>query len=241
MSLPSRHAHSPRRRTTTLVLALLTTIAVAGCSGGAAESDASEISVSYPAPTTAAAPSPDTTTTAADVEVPDGEGAALLSDALSALGDSYVFTSEVSLDGEIVSAGLGRSVDGATEVALDQQGTTLTYRAIDVRRWVETPGGAWESLADSTESVSPLAGLGLPNAIEVVSVDGAVTTLSATYATDTLSMSTSGSLEVTLTLTVTDGVLASVTYEGELDGQQVQMISTFAPSADLEPIADPDA
>lgn len=216
----------------------ITAIAITACGGTSSAASTSTTTEATPVTTQVSVA---TTSEAASIPVevaPDTPSPqAILDEAISNLGGSYLFSSEVVVDGVVASLAQGRNVGDATEVRLDQEDTSLIYRSIGDQRWVLVPDESWVQLADSTVSTSPLAGLDLPKSVALISTDNGVTILSAVYDPSVLSLSTPGDL--TVTLTITNGVLTNLDYRDELADNVIELHSTMTPESDLEPILAP--
>lgn len=165
----------------------------------------------------------------------DGETVLLL--AIDELGTTYRFTTVLSLDGETVSSAVGYNAESSTEVELTQQDTTLVYRTVGQERWVQRPNGSWEALLNPDSVRNPVDPLRSPLHVESESLDGSSSLLRATYKAETFGLSSGEPL--TVEVVVTDGVLASIHYEGALDGADVVLESTFVVDADVPPIVAP--
>lgn len=161
----------------------------------------------------------------------------LLASAIDGLGSTYGFRSEVTLDGERASLAVGRRVLDGLEARLEQQSTTVWYRSIAGRRWVQKPDGTWDRLTDNPGLVDPIAQLKSPSAVRLVAVDGSTVTLDATYPASVFGLPQSDDLVVTLT--VLDDVLSSVEYSSEFEGKAVELHSEFTLDVDGTPIVEP--
>ncbi len=225
-------------RTALLRLLIAVALITAACSGSD-DTTTDTTTAQTSAPTTEAPQN--TTTSLAETPPPTSEPSAadqILAEAIDLVGDSYLFTSEVTVNGEIASTASGRNVGDAAELQLSQQATTLTYRSIGEMRWVQSSEDAdWVQLEDSEESASPLSGLAQPTELLVISDDGSTVELLGTYDPAVLSLDTTGLLEVSLT--IEDGVLASLDFSDEIGGGQIALRATFTPQDDLDPIVAP--
>lgn len=161
----------------------------------------------------------------------------VLTEAINQLGTVYEFESEVLIDGNQASLAIGRRLDDAIEVVLDQNGTPILYRSIAGQRWLQLADGSWDQLGDSAAHIDPLAKLQHPTSLGVISSDGTKTTMLAVYDASVFSLANSG--EFTVTLTITDGKLSNVDYAGQLSGKAVEMHTSFNPSATVKPIPIP--
>lgn len=162
----------------------------------------------------------------------------VLESALESLGSSYAFESEIIVNGERASLAIGRHVDGAIEVDLEQEGTTLVYRSVGGERWILAPGGTWEQLGDDATPIDPLDGLRTPTNLSIDDESDDTVTLRATYAAGVLSLPESG--DITVSMSVVGGVLANIDFSGDISGRAVELHTTFAPAPDAEPVLPPE-
>lgn len=240
--------HTPR----TLIRAALTmtvvaaTVAACGSGDGDAEPSpgapaattttigtTAEPTTTAPAPSAAETPATPTTEPAVVAPTPDD----LLATAISELGTSYTFESEIIVNGERASFAAGRRVDAGIEVALAQEGTTLTYRSIAGERWIELPDTGWKRLQDDATPLDPLAGLADPTNLSIAEDDGSQQTLLATYAAGVLSLPANG--DITVTLTVVDGALRNIDFVGEISARPVELHTAFTPEPGADPVEAP--
>ena len=217
---------------------------LAACGSSGEQSQPSETAPGSPA-TIAAVPSASVptvepaTVTASTVDPASEQRSPqdVLTEAINQLGTVYEFQSEVLIDGNQASLAIGRRLDDAIEVVLDQNGTPILYRSIAGQRWLQLADGSWDQLADSAAHIDPLAKLQHPTSLGVISSDGTKTTMLAVYDASVFSLANSG--ELTVTLTITDGKLSNVDYAGQLSGKAVEMHTSFNPSATVKPIPTP--
>lgn len=184
------------------------------------------------------------TSEAIEVAASTGNGATdnggpqdMLSNAIDQLGTVYEFRSEIIVDGSQASLAIGRRLDNAIEVLLDQEGTPILYRSIDAQRWLQLPDGSWDRLTESAAPIDPLTRLEQPTALGLIASNANVTTMLAVYDATALSLASSG--ELTTTLTITDGKLSNIDFTGRLDGHSVEIHTSFSPTSNLEPIPTP--
>lgn len=220
-----------------LVLLFATNAALlllASCGSSGEQSQPSETAPGSPATTSSA---PSSSVPAVDPASEQRSPQDVLAEAIDQLGTVYEFKSEVLIDGNQASLAIGRRLDDAIEVVLDQNGTQMLYRSIAGQRWLQLADGSWDQLADSAAPIDPLANLQHPTSLGLISSDGTKTTMLAVYDASVFSLANSG--ELTVTLTITDGKLSNVDYAGQLAGKTVEMRTSFNPSSTVEPIPIP--
>jgi hypothetical protein len=230
-------------RTALLRLLIAVALIAAACSGSddtTTDTTTTDTTTAQTSAATTEAPG-STTTSPLDTPpdtAPPSPAKQLLDNAIRLVGDSYLFTSEVSVNGELVSAASGRNVGNGAELQLDQQSTSIIYRSLGEQRWVlSSEAEDWVQLEDSQDSASPLAGLGQPTEIEIVSDDGATVELLGTYDPAVLSLDSPGLLKVSLT--VVDDILTGIDFSDEIAGGEISLVATFTPQDDLEPVVAP--
>lgn len=186
------------------------------------------------------APSPTTTGEVPAVDSTDApvrDARDRLATALAQLGRAYAFETHTSLDGVEVSVAIGRRVGNASEIAFDQQGTSVRYRTVEEQRWLQLPDGQWKSLAAGSAPNDPRRQLSQPEQLDITGSDGSTVTMTAVYDADTFSITTAS--ELTVTLTLTDDTLTGVEYEVEQSGRLAQIRSVFLPTDESDPILAP--
>ncbi len=160
-----------------------------------------------------------------------------LAAAFAAMAGGYTYTATVTVGPSAVSTATGRSVGGSSEFVLATGGTSVTYRAIPPRAWVQQPGAAWVEVSGQVPPGSPLQALTAPTATTVVSDTPAALEVDAAYPASALGLA--GSDTVTVRLSVASGGTITAAFQTEAGGQAAVSTSVFTPGAGLEPIVAP--
>lgn len=211
---------------TALLLAL-----VAGACGASSSPSGS------PASGAASSPSASAPTAAASGSAGATTPADRLAAAFAAMSAGYTYTATVAVGGNPVSTATGRSVGGSSEFVLTTGGTSVTYRAIPPKAWVQQPGKGWVEVSGKVPPGSPLAALTAPTSTSVVSDAPGALVVDAVYPASALGLA--GSAPVTVRLTAAaDGTLTAAF--GTTVGQDpATSTSVFTPGSGLAPIAAP--
>ena len=159
---------------------------------------------------------------------------AILDAALASLGDASEFTSNVTLDGAVVTSATGRTVGQATKLTVTAGGRTVEYARVPPKAWAREPGGTWVIVDASQAPDSPLAALAAPLTIVAGPGDPA-TSLTATYPATALGL-TGDPATVTVTIA---GSVVTFEYRKTTSGRTVVSTTILQPATDTSPILAP--
>ena len=238
MITPTHRSARPTRRrfVSTLALIVAATLPSAACSSSDTTATEQTDSTTPPTPATAASVTAETPTSE-HADPASTDAYARLNSAIAGLGTEYTFESHTTIDGVEISIATGRRVGDASEITLTQQGTSILYRTVGAKRWLQLPGGQWKPLSNTNAPSDPLQQIGQPKQL-VVTADSAPTmTMLATYDAATFSLTNTPELTVTLTLTTT--TLTDIEYDTTQSGRVAHVRSTFQPAVNLDPIVTP--
>lgn len=191
-----------------------------------------------PAATTAA-PSGSVTTAAPDATGTTSAPAADtgLADAIAAVGTRYGFTADVTLDGVVVTRVVGTVYDGDGSYLVAAGGSEVEYVVSNQGQWAREAGGDWTLLSSAAPLVDPLGPLATPLSSTVLHSNGDDAVVEAVYDGASLGFSSGG--EVTVTVTITNGAVSSISYDATVDDRLATVVTTFDPTADVAPIEVP--
>jgi len=162
---------------------------------------------------------------------------AVLGDALDAVGTRYAFTATVTLDGAEVTMVEGTVYDGTGAYQVAAAGATVEYVASDEGQWARQPGGEWTVLSEAAPLLDPLDPLSRPIDVRVLDSSGDDALLEATYDGATLGFAGGGRVDVSIT--ITGGAVAAISYDVTVEGGTATVVTTFDGTADVSPIQVP--
>lgn len=151
----------------------------------------------------------------------------------------YTYTATVKVGKSTVSTAKGRSVDGSSEFVLNTGGSSVTYRAIPPKAWVEQAGKVWVAVSGSVPAGSPIAGFRNPAQVTVVSDDASGLTVDASYPPAALGLA--GSKPVLVRLVVAPDHTVTMTYTTTVGQDAAATTSVFTPQPGLAPITAPSS
>ncbi len=215
-----------RSRIVGVATALLLTMAA--CSNGAEAEIATTTTGDNVTTTTAATVTP---TTAA----PDP--AALLADALGQYSAGYEFTATITVNDQATTVQTGRWLNGSSQLMISSGDGEVEYIVTGGGQWSRLPDAEWAEVEGSpATAASPLAAMGTPDSLELVSSDGGITVVRAVYPAAALGID--GEPVVT-SLSFENGALTQVAFEAEISGVAARSVTTLAPLSDTSPIVAP--
>lgn len=168
---------------------------------------------------------------------PDATGDTSLADAVTAVGTRYAFAATVTLDGAEVTRVEGVVFDGVGAYEVTTGDATVDYVTSDEGQWARQPGGDWTALSEAAPLVDPLEPLTRPLDLRVLETAGTDALLEVTYDGTALGFSDGG--EVVVTVTITDGVVSSISYDVSVGDGTATVIITFDGNAEVAPIQVP--
>jgi hypothetical protein len=163
--------------------------------------------------------------------------ATTLSHALDALTASYHFDSKVTVNGAVALVADGDRIGDGSRLTLTSSDSNASYVITPDGSWVMLPGGDWQALTTGPASTDPIAALRSPSAVTAKGGDAATSELSVAVAPAALGVSGDGAVQ--LDVTITGGVLSSVTYATTVSGAPASVTATFGPPADPSPVTAP--
>ena len=175
------------------------------------------------APSTSAAPG-----TSAAVDPPPA-----LVEALDAVGERYAFTATITVGGAEATRVEGTVYDGAGSYVVITPAGNVDYVISPEGQWARQEGAEWAVLGGPAPLAEPLAPLANPLSV----VTTAVGTIAAVYDGASLGFADGG--EVLVTITIRDGAVAELSYETSVGDSLTQVVTTFDPTANLQPIQVP--
>ncbi len=162
-----------------------------------------------------------------------------LAAAFAAMDGGYTYTATVKVGKSTVSTAKGRSVGGSSEFVLSTGGSSVTYRAIPPRAWVEQPGKTWVAVSGNVPAGSPIAGFTNPTGVSFVSDGAKGLAVDATYPPAALGLD--GGKPVTVHLVLSPDGTVTMTYETTVGADPAATTSVFTPASGLPPIAAPSS
>lgn len=223
----------PARAATLLATCLLAAAALGACGPSGPSATAAAATGSAPASGPAASAGAGAPSSAPSPTAP----ADRLADSFAAMAGGYTYTATVTVGADTVSTATGRSVGGASEFVLATGGTSVTYRAVPPRAWVQQPGEAWVEVSGQVPPGSPLEALTASTAITVVSDAPDALVVDAAYPASALGLA--GSDAVTVRLSVAPEGTITAAFQTLAGDRAAVSTSVFTPAAGLEPIVAP--
>jgi hypothetical protein len=178
----------------------------------------------------------------AGVAAPTGapiDGAALLQQALAAIGGGYHFDQTVTVNGAVVATSDGDRLPDGARVAIHQPSIGDAFEIITPDgTWAQPEGGDWELLDSPPAAVDPIAALNTPTSVTVVSNDG--TTVQLTVTVPLLSLGVAAEGDTPLQVTITSGSLTNIAYNAaQPDGSTASVTAAIGPAQDTSPVVPP--
>ena len=191
-----------------------------------------------PAPSTTLVAAPPATVGVVAPTLAPVDGAALLQQALTAIGGGYHFNQTATVDGGVVLTVDGdRLVDG-TRLTLSGEGGVVSYIITPDASYAFSEGGEWEVLDADPEAVDPILALTAPTSVAVVSNDGTTVQLAVTVPATRLGVPGDG--DAAVQASVVAGSLTSVSYATTLeDGRPAAVVAVIGTIVDPSPVVAP--
>ncbi len=161
----------------------------------------------------------------------------LLQQALFGLSAGYHFTSLVVVNGAQTLLADGDRIGADTRLNLASNGVIVSYIVTASGSYALPEGGEWELLDVAPATADPIAALGAPTAVGVLSDDGTTVRLRVTVPALALGVGADGSADVDVVLT--SGVVTEVDYSAPVDGGVATVATTIGPVVDATPIVAP--
>ncbi len=213
--------------------AIALSLVVAACSSstdGAASSTTAAPVASSTATTSTTAPNAPTPAP------PTLDPATVLAEALAAYAGGYEFSGTATVNEQEASIVSGRWIDGASQLLIRSGSGEVEYLITPEGQWARLPEGEWEELEGPPPTDNPLAALGTPTSLEVLSAAENTVRLRGVYSAEALGL-TGDPIEVQLV--VTDGSLVEASYTVNVDGNSGTSVTTFSNPTDTTPITVP--
>lgn len=224
------------RRWTVAAVAATSVAAAAGCSS---ESTTSTAAGAIATTLSAAPPTSlvveDSAATTQPPAAPDPDQ--LLAGAFAAVQSGYHFVTTATVDGQELVSAEGDRVDQRTRVSVSSDGATVDYVIAPEGAWASVDGG-WQQL-EQPPITDPLAALQAPQSLSVVTVEGDVVTLAATYPPSALSLT--GDDPVTVTFVIDGTQLRSMSYVTTTADGDAEVDAAITPLVDSVTVELPTA
>jgi hypothetical protein len=232
-----------------LVGAGLLAFATASCASSSADEPATTVAAVPTTPTAAAivdatvpvpdpsAPAPVETTVVTPSTTPI-DGAALLASAITALSNTYHFTTVITVDNAVVLSADGDHVGDSVRLALTGSAGVVNYIITPDGSWVMPDGGEWEQLDSAAATSDPITALSAPSTVTVSAFDGTSATLAVTVPAGALGLAAAAP-DVAITCDLIDGQLHGVHFDSMIDGKPAVVTAEFGPVVDGSPVVPP--
>lgn len=219
------------RRSAASLAGILVLGLVAGC-GGAAAPATGLPSPAAPSPIAAAAAGAAGGPAMTPGMSPDQQ----LVTAFAPLSAGYSFDTVVTLGGQVAARVNGRRIGSASEMTLQSGGSSVAYRMLPPRSFVQEPDGTWVEADGQVPDADPLAALRAP--LSVAGVPGAGGGLRVTYPASALGLT--GDQPTTVFLKPAADGTVSATWTATINGREAVSTTLLGPASGA-PILDPTA
>ncbi len=191
-------------------------------------------------PTAAADPatSTPTTTVAAPAPTTAVDGAALLQQAIAAIGAGYHFNETATVDGAVAITIDGDRLPSGARLAVSNADGLVYYVVTPDGTWLMPDNGEWEADDSPPPAVDPITALGAPTSVTVAGNDG--TTVQLVVAVPFTALGISGDGDASLQVSVVSGALTSIVYSTTTaDGKAASTTTAIGPVVDASPVVAP--
>jgi hypothetical protein len=176
---------------------------------------------------------PSTTVKTTSTEPP----ATRLDAAVSARADKYHFRSTVTVNGVVTLTAEGDRIGTSSRLDLVSKGATVSYIITPAGGWAQPEGGDWSKVDASATTADPIAALRQPSKVVPLSQNGDVDQLKVTVPAAALGVGTTGTADVTVT--ITNGALVRVDYTSTTSAGTATVTNLLADVTDTTPITAP--
>jgi hypothetical protein len=161
----------------------------------------------------------------------------LLQSAVASRADRYHFRSTVTVNGAVTLTAEGDRIGTSSRLDLVSNGATVSYVITPAGSWARPEGGDWSAVSATGTTSDPIASLRHPSKVSTVSHQGDVERLLVTVPAAALGVGTSGTADVTVT--ITKGSLSRIDYRATAAGGIATVSNELSAVTDGSPITAP--
>jgi hypothetical protein len=206
--------------------------------GSAIANTTTTVAAVVTAPTVAADPGAATTIAVVPATPAPVDGAALLQQALAAIGGGYHFHQTATVDGVVFVTTDGDRLPSGARLAVSNDSGLVYYVITPDGRWLMPENGDWEVDDSGAADVDPIGALSAPTSVTVAGNDGTTVQLVVTVPLAALGILGDG--DAPLQVSIVSGALTSITYSTTTaDGKVAATTTAIGPVVDATPVVAP--